>query len=94
MKTPTETIASTRHPRAVSGVGLSVVAGPAIEGSMIELDRGRLCEVLHRTYDDQNCSIARTLEIVGERWTILILRDLVVSGPRKRGRGTIATSLE
>jgi DNA-binding HxlR family transcriptional regulator len=42
---------------------------------MIEPHRGRLCEVLHRTYDDQNCSIARTLEIVGERWTILILRD-------------------
>jgi DNA-binding HxlR family transcriptional regulator len=33
------------------------------------------CEVLHRTYESQNCSIARTLEIVGERWTILILRD-------------------
>lgn len=29
------------------------------------------------------CPIARTLEVVGERWTILILRDLVVSGPRK-----------
>jgi len=32
---------------------------------------------------DMRCPIARTLEIVGERWTILILRDLVVSGPRK-----------
>jgi DNA-binding HxlR family transcriptional regulator len=31
--------------------------------------------VLHRTYDDQNCSIARALEVVGERWTLLILRD-------------------
>jgi DNA-binding HxlR family transcriptional regulator len=29
------------------------------------------------------CPIARTLDIVGERWTILILRDLVLSGPRK-----------
>ena len=29
------------------------------------------------------CPIARTLEVVGERWTILILRDLMVSGPRK-----------
>jgi DNA-binding HxlR family transcriptional regulator len=29
------------------------------------------------------CPIARTLDIVGERWTILILRDLVVDGPRK-----------
>jgi hypothetical protein len=29
------------------------------------------------------CPIARTLDIVGERWTILILRDLVVGGARK-----------
>jgi DNA-binding HxlR family transcriptional regulator len=29
------------------------------------------------------CPIARTLDIVGERWTILILRDLVTGGPRK-----------
>lgn len=32
---------------------------------------------------DMRCPIARTLDIVGERWTILILRDLVVDGPRK-----------
>ena len=32
---------------------------------------------------DMRCPIARTLEIVGERWTILILRDLVTGGPRK-----------
>jgi len=31
--------------------------------------------VLQRTYDNQNCSIARTLELVGERWTLLIIRD-------------------
>lgn len=31
--------------------------------------------MLRRTYDGQNCSIARTLEIVGERWTLLIVRD-------------------
>jgi DNA-binding HxlR family transcriptional regulator len=29
------------------------------------------------------CPIARTLDVVGDSWTILILRDLVVSGPRK-----------
>lgn len=27
------------------------------------------------THDTSNCSIARTLEIVGEKWTILILRE-------------------
>ena len=32
---------------------------------------------------DMRCPIARTLDIVGERWTMLILRDLVVAGPRK-----------
>jgi DNA-binding HxlR family transcriptional regulator len=31
--------------------------------------------VLNRDYEGQNCSIARTLEIVGERWTLLIVRD-------------------
>ena len=32
---------------------------------------------------DMRCPIARTLDIIGERWTILILRDLVVGGSRK-----------
>jgi DNA-binding HxlR family transcriptional regulator len=31
--------------------------------------------MLQRTYPDQTCSIARTLEVVGERWTMLVLRD-------------------
>ena len=31
--------------------------------------------MLPRTYSEQNCSIARSLEVVGERWTLLILRD-------------------
>ena len=32
--------------------------------------------MLHRTYDTQVCSIAGALEVVGERWTLLILRDV------------------
>jgi len=32
---------------------------------------------------DLRCPVARTLEIIGERWTILILRDLLLDGPRK-----------
>jgi DNA-binding HxlR family transcriptional regulator len=32
---------------------------------------------------DSDCPIARTLDIIGERWTILILRDLIIDGPRK-----------
>ena len=31
------------------------------------------------------CPISRTLDIIGDRWSILILRDLVVDGPRKFG---------
>ena len=31
--------------------------------------------MLNRTYPEQRCSIAKALEIVGERWTLLILRD-------------------
>ena len=29
------------------------------------------------------CPVARTLDVIGERWTILILRDLFLDGPRK-----------
>ena len=31
---------------------------------------------LGRDYATQACSLARSLEVVGERWTLLILRDL------------------
>ena len=31
----------------------------------------------------ERCPVARTLGIIGERWTILILRDLMRQGPRK-----------
>lgn len=36
--------------------------------------------MLNRTYEGQDCSIARSLEIVGERWTLLIVRDVLL-GP-------------
>jgi DNA-binding HxlR family transcriptional regulator len=32
--------------------------------------------MLGSDYGNQNCSIARTLELVGERWTFLVLRDV------------------
>lgn len=38
--------------------------------------------MLNRRYDGQNCSIARALEVVGERWTLLIVRDAFL-GPRR-----------
>src|SRR3981081_2800322 len=33
--------------------------------------------MLRREYETQNCSIARTLEVVGERWSLLIVRDVL-----------------
>ncbi|MGQ0464376.1 MAG: winged helix-turn-helix transcriptional regulator [Sporichthyaceae bacterium] len=32
--------------------------------------------MLDSEYPDQACSVARALEVVGERWTLLILRDV------------------
>jgi DNA-binding HxlR family transcriptional regulator len=29
------------------------------------------------------CPVARTLDVIGDRWTILLLRDLLLEGPRK-----------
>ncbi len=38
--------------------------------------------MLGSEYTDQNCSIARALELVGERWTILVLRDVFLGRRR------------
>jgi DNA-binding HxlR family transcriptional regulator len=38
--------------------------------------------MLKSDYADQNCSIARSLELVGERWTILVLRDVFLGRRR------------
>jgi DNA-binding HxlR family transcriptional regulator len=37
-----------------------------------------LCLMLKRDYGGQVCSIARALEVVGDRWTLLIVRDAVL----------------
>jgi DNA-binding HxlR family transcriptional regulator len=34
--------------------------------------------MLKRDYEGQICSIARALELVGDRWTLLVVRDLVL----------------
>ena len=36
--------------------------------------------MLGKTYDAQVCSIARALEVIGERWSLLIVRDAVFAG--------------
>jgi DNA-binding HxlR family transcriptional regulator len=38
--------------------------------------------MLKREYEGQVCSIARTLEIVGDRWTLLIVRDVFLGKRR------------
>ncbi|HEY9365640.1 MAG TPA: helix-turn-helix domain-containing protein [Agromyces sp.] len=39
--------------------------------------------MLGRTYERENCSAARALELVGERWSLLILRDAMFAGARR-----------
>src|SRR5688500_18246981 len=36
--------------------------------------------MLGKTYDGEVCSIARSLEVIGERWSLLIIRDAVFAG--------------
>lgn len=36
-----------------------------------------------RSYAQKGCPVARTLDVIGERWTILILRDLLLKGGRR-----------
>jgi DNA-binding HxlR family transcriptional regulator len=41
--------------------------------------------VLGRTYETQNCSAARALEVVGERWSLLIIRHALFRGITRFG---------
>jgi DNA-binding HxlR family transcriptional regulator len=41
--------------------------------------------MLGRMYDSQNCSAARALELVGERWSLLIIRDALFAGHSRFG---------
>ncbi|MGC4888912.1 MULTISPECIES: winged helix-turn-helix transcriptional regulator [unclassified Micromonospora] len=38
--------------------------------------------MLGQDYAHQTCSLARSLEVVGERWTMLVLRDVLVGRRR------------
>jgi DNA-binding HxlR family transcriptional regulator len=38
--------------------------------------------MLKRDYEGQVCSIARALELVGDRWTLLVIRDVVLGNHR------------
>jgi DNA-binding HxlR family transcriptional regulator len=41
--------------------------------------------VLGKTYDSEVCSAARALELVGERWTLLIVRNALFAGATRYG---------
>ncbi|HEY1392714.1 MAG TPA: helix-turn-helix domain-containing protein [Methylibium sp.] len=36
-----------------------------------------------RSYGIDDCPVARTLDLIGERWTVLLLRDLLLHGARR-----------
>ncbi len=42
-----------------------------------------LSPLMARSYQQKSCPVARTLDLIGERWTVLILRDLFLKGPRR-----------
>jgi DNA-binding HxlR family transcriptional regulator len=35
-----------------------------------------------KTFDHMNCSVAQTLDVIGERWTLLIVRDAFLGSKR------------
>lgn len=47
---------------------------------MMQARMDTVIHVLGKTYDSQVCSIARALEVVGERWSLLIVRDALFAG--------------
>ena len=46
----------------------------------MQVNRGMFHAMLGRLYEKQNCSASRALELVGERWSLLILRDAMFGG--------------
>ncbi|CAL9621865.1 putative HTH-type transcriptional regulator (plasmid) [Streptomyces sp. enrichment culture] len=41
--------------------------------------------MLRHTYEGQDCNLARTLEVIGERWTLLIIRSALLGTTRFDG---------
>ena len=61
-------------------VGPSLVLPCSVCQANLAWSHGRSSETLR--YDPDACSIARTLELVGEKWSLLVLRE-VFSGVRR-----------
>jgi DNA-binding HxlR family transcriptional regulator len=64
---------------AVAAVALAAVALAAVAVAAVAIELSNTTEyadVVRRvSFSDMNCSVAQTLEVVGEWWTLLILRD-------------------
>jgi DNA-binding HxlR family transcriptional regulator len=43
---------------------------------------GTFAGVPYRPFEGQNCSIARALAVIGERWTLLVLREVLLGRRR------------
>src|SRR5262245_28848467 len=82
MKTPTHTINETAHLRCMTTARLGCVMKRTLAQGLRDATQWRyphckrLDEMLGNEYKTQICSIAGALEVVGERWSLLILRDV------------------
>ena len=67
-------------PAMLSGVMIGLLGCLTKRTRKLQLHHATQCEarrtVLKNTYEGQACSIARSLELIGERWTLLIVRDV------------------
>jgi DNA-binding HxlR family transcriptional regulator len=69
------TIFVVNSPKVTIALWCAMIAAFARQGGWGQLDMS----VDYTQY----CPVARTLEVIGDRWTILILRDLIIDGPRR-----------
>src|ERR1035437_8429568 len=88
-KAPAKSVASTRFALARAAGWLPVITHPS-RRFRIEWPNAITCMMqalsdmvgvmLGKIYESQVCSIARALELVGERWSLLIVRDALFAG--------------
>ena len=72
MNTPAHTMRVTSHLRCMMKRTLAKLS------CVMQPIRARILSVLGHDYSDQTCSIAAALEVVGERWSLLIVRDVML----------------
>gem|GEM_PF-1845571 len=76
------------HGERAVGAATAVMISPLVQklyyvGTMTERTKADLSA--DRKSYDLFCPIARALDLVGDRWTLLILRDVSLFGPRRFG---------